>query len=51
MIGDLVLYIKKWWEQNITCIHDYQPKFPLSERGIWMCTKCGRTKNIDSYII
>lgn len=24
MIGDLILFFKEWWKQNITCIHDYR---------------------------
>ena len=23
MIGDIILFLKKWWKQNITCHHEY----------------------------
>lgn len=47
MIGDIILTLRKWWKQNITCIHHYV----YHERGYGIsyfeCTKCGRiTKNI-----
>ncbi len=44
MIGDIILAIKTWWKQNITCIHHY-----VRQGGCgWTydkCTKCGRTKD------
>lgn len=43
MIGDLILAIRKWWEQNITCIHDYQ-YFVYSGYRYQKCTKCGKLK-------
>lgn len=46
MVGDIILFIKKWWKQNITCIPHYEHRinsvFSYDE-----CTKCGRTKNYD----
>ena len=23
MVGDLILFLKSWWKQNITCRHEY----------------------------
>lgn len=43
MIGDLILAIRKWWKQNITCIHDYQ-YFVYSGYRYQKCTKCDKLK-------
>jgi len=44
MIGDIILFVKKWWKQNVTCIHHYEHRsnfaFSYDE-----CIKCGRKKN------
>lgn len=44
MVSDIILFIKKWWKQNITCIHHYEHhvNFAVSYDE---CTKCGRKKN------
>lgn len=44
MIGDIILFIKKWWKQNITCIHHYEHRIGAA-CSYDECTKCGRTKN------
>ncbi len=46
MIGDIVLAIKKWWKQNITCIHHYVRHVGYG-CSYDKCTKCGRTKNYE----
>lgn len=44
MVGDFILFIQKWWKQNITCRHHY-----VERRNTAMawdeCEKCGRKKN------
>lgn len=37
MIEDIILFVKKWWKQNITCRH--------KELGIINFDECGRIKN------
>lgn len=46
MIGDLILYIKTWVQQNLLCIHDYKEATrDLMGRSYTTktCRKCGRT--------
>lgn len=44
MIGDLILFLKKWWKQNITCVHDYRHR-EIDIISCDVCTKCGKVKN------
>ena len=44
MIGDIILFVKKWWKQNITCRHEYVHK-ELGRINFDECRKCGRIKN------
>ena len=44
MIGDIILFVKKWWKQNITCCHEYAHK-ELGIINFDECRKCGRIKN------
>ena len=43
MIGDIILFLKEWWEQNITCRHEYVHK-DLDRISYDECRKCGRKK-------
>lgn len=48
MLGDLIIWAKKWWKQNITCRHDYKVKHSgyNGEYHTWYeCSKCGRIRN------
>ena len=45
MIGNLILWVKRIWKQEFTCIHDYKPDrigviTGLSSSRI--CDKCGK---------
>lgn len=44
MIGDIILFLKKWWKQNITCHHEYVYK-EIGRINFEECRKCGRIKN------
>ena len=44
MIGDIILFLKKWWKQNIICRHEYVHK-ELGIINFDECRKCGRIKN------
>lgn len=38
MIGDIILFLKTWWKQNVTCHHKYVYK----ELGNINFEKCGK---------
>ena len=45
MMGDLILNIKKFLKQNITCIHEYKPDRVGIITGLnnkRICTKCNK---------
>ena len=44
MIGDIILFLKKWWKQNITCHHEYVYK-EIGRIKFEECRKCRRIKN------
>ena len=43
MIGDLILFFKEWWKQNVTCVHDYRYR-EIGGHSYKECSKCDRTK-------
>lgn len=45
MIGDIILFLKKWWKQNITCHHEYVYK-EIGRINFEECRKCRRIKII-----
>lgn len=45
MLGDLIIWAKRWWKQNITCRHDYKYKEINPYISFFRCSKCGRIKN------
>lgn len=44
MIGDIILFLKTWWQQNVTCRHKYVYK-EYGRINFEECRKCGRIKN------
>lgn len=44
MIGDIILFLKTWWKQNVACYHKYVYK-ELGRINFEECRKCGRIKN------
>ena len=44
MIGDIILFLKTWWKQNVTCRHKYIYK-EYGRINFEECQKCGRIKN------
>ena len=44
MIGDIILFLKTWWKQNVTCYHEYVYK-EYGNIHFEECRKCGRIKN------
>lgn len=44
MIGDIILFLKTWWKQNVTCHHKYIYK-EYGNIHFEECRKCGRIKN------
>lgn len=42
MIGDIILFLKKWLKQNITCRHEYVHK-ELGRINLDEFRKCGST--------
>lgn len=55
MIGDLILFIIRWWKQNITCIHDYK-YFGTIDYRYEKCTKCDKLKhnhnpNMEAFLV
>lgn len=44
MIGDIILFLKTWWKQNVTCHHKYVYK-EYGNIYFEECRKCGRIKN------
>lgn len=44
MIGDIILFLKTWWKQNVTCRHKYVHK-EYGRINFEECQKCGRIKN------
>ena len=44
MIGDIILFLKTWWKQNVTCRHKYVYK-EYGRINFEECQKCGRIKN------
>lgn len=46
MIGDLLLFLKNWFYENVFCVHDYEYKIrPDNEKLYRCCKKCGRLKD------
>lgn len=43
MVGDLILFMKRWIHQNLFCIHNYEEKH-YSVASWSTCTKCGRIR-------
>ncbi len=41
MLGDFILWIKKFFKQNFFCIHEYVWEGPLDFR-YEVCKKCGK---------
>ena len=55
MIGDIILFIIKWWKQNITCIHDYKWYGTIDFR-YEKCAKCDKLKsnynpNVEAFFV
>lgn len=49
MIGDFILAIRKFWRQNVVCVHDYKLKFFNCVGRTWFrleCDKCGKVKKV-----
>lgn len=44
MLGDIILFLKTWWKQNVTCHHEYVYK-EYGNIHFEECRKCGRIKN------
>jgi len=47
MLGDIILAIKKWIKQNITCIHEYKDIYSGYDGNYHhqvKCSKCGKIK-------
>lgn len=44
MVGDFILWLRKFLKQNFFCIHHYVWKGPLDFR-YEKCDKCGKLKN------
>lgn len=41
MIGDIILAIKEWWKQEVTCVHDYHYyEIGIERRNVRICSKC-----------
>lgn len=48
MIGDLILFVKKFIHQQFTCVHDYKPDRIGIITGLnhhRICTKCNKFEN------
>lgn len=46
MLGDIILFLKEWWKQNITCRHKYVYK----EYGNINFKECQKYERIKNYI-
>ncbi len=49
MIGDFILWIKRIWKQEFTCIHNYVPDRIGIITGLYngrVCSKCNKFENV-----
>lgn len=47
MLGDLIIWVKRYWKQNIICRHDYHYKEINPHISFFECSKCGRIKDYN----
>ena len=44
MIGDIILALRQFIKQHITCRHEYELRHAGIEYSWWECNKCGRKR-------
>lgn len=44
MIGDIILALRQFIKQHITCRHEYELRHAGIKYSRWECNKCGRKR-------